>query len=123
MPDPRHDLGLAAEAATVGWLHRFGWRVVAQRARARGIGEIDVIAVDPRGVLVAIEVRARRSSRTGRPDASLDPRRVLRLRRALVAYVAEHPLPHAGLRVDLVSAEPAGGGGGTWRLRRLPDVG
>jgi putative endonuclease len=122
MADPRHDLGLAAEAATVAWLHRFGWRVVAQRARPRGLGEIDVIAVDPCGVLVAVEVRARRSSRTGGPDASLDPRRVLRLRRALVAYAAEHPLRHAGLRVDLVSAEPAADGGQGWRLRRLPDV-
>lgn len=123
MPDPRHDLGLAAEAATAAWLHRVGWRIVAQRARARGLGEIDVVAVDPRGILVAVEVRARRSSRTGGPDASLDLRRVLRLRRALVAYAAEHALLHAGLRVDLVSAEPHAGGEGTWRLRRLPDVG
>jgi Holliday junction resolvase-like predicted endonuclease len=122
MPDPRHALGLAAEAATADWLARAGWAVLARRARARGAGEIDVVALDPLRTLVAIEVRARRSSRAGSPEATIDGRRVARLRRSLVTFAAEHAITHAGLRVDLVSAEPVAGQPAIWRLRRLPGV-
>ncbi len=122
MPDPRHDLGLAAEAATAAWLTRAGWVVVARRARGPGMGEIDLVAVDPTRTLVAVEVRARRSDRAGSPEASLDGRRVARLRRSLVMFAAEHALAHSGLRVDLVSAAPDGGSSGAWRLRRSPGV-
>ena len=122
MPDPRHDLGLAAEAATAAWLTRAGWVVLARRARGPGTGEIDLVAVDPTRTLVAVEVRARRSDRAGSPEASLDGRRVARLRRSLVTFAAEHPIAHAGLRVDLVSAAPDTAHPGAWRLRRSPGV-
>jgi putative endonuclease len=122
MPDPRHELGLAAEAATTAWLARTGWVIVARRARGPGAGEIDVVAVDPMRTLVAIEVRARRSTRAGSPEASVDGRRVARLRRSLASFAAEHTVAHAGLRVDLVCAEPDSARPGTWRLRRIPDV-
>ena len=122
MPDPRHDLGHAAEAATADWLARAGWVILARRARGRGMGEIDVVAVDPMRTLVAVEVRARRSSRAGSPEASIDGRRVVRLRRSLVTFAADHAIAHLGLRVDLVSAEPDATASNSWRLRRFPGV-
>lgn len=123
MGDPRHALGRLAEAATERWLRDAGWEILARRCRPEGGGEIDIAALDTTGVLVALEVRARRSPRAGTAAASLDGRRIRRLRRSLAAYAATSGRPHRGLRIDLVTVEPAAGLPGAWRLARIPAIG
>jgi putative endonuclease len=123
MADPRHRLGLDTEEAAAAWLSGAGWRVLARRQRSEGGGEVDLVAIDPSGVLVAIEVRARRTSRAGSALESVDARRVARLRRTLVAFARASSEPSQCLRVDLVAAEPDAGRPGLWRLRRLPGIG
>ena len=121
MGDPRHVLGLAAEAAVATWLADAGWRILERRARSPTGGEVDLLAIDADAVLVAVEVRARRSARAGRAAESVDRRRVGRLRRTLASVSASAP-PHRGLRVDLVTVEPVSGLPGRWRVRRLPGL-
>ena len=123
MTDPRHALGLAAEDATAEWLAANGWRVVSRRHRGSGGGEVDLIAIDPGDILVALEVRARRSRRAGDAAASVDARRVARLRRTLASVAGSGSTPHRGLRVDLVTAEPVAGQAGRWRLLRFAGIG
>jgi Holliday junction resolvase-like predicted endonuclease len=125
MTDRPHALGLVAEAATDRWLRAAGWTVVGLRLRPRvaGGGEIDIVALDPTGILVAIEVRARTSRRTGQAALSVDGRRVARLRRSLAAVGAAAGVPHRGLRVDLVACEPVPDLPGRWRLERVPGIG
>ena len=122
MANPHHALGMSAERAVAGWLTDAGWRIIAQRARSPGGGEVDLLAIDPRSTLVAVEVRARRTRRTGEAAMTVDPRRVARLRRTLVAHAAANGVPHRSLRVDLVAVEPATAVG-RWRLVRLPGIG
>lgn len=121
MGDPRHDLGRAAEDAVAAWLGREGWRILGRRVRSPHGGEVDLVALDPIGVLVAVEVRARRHARSGPAAASVDGRRVARLQRTLAAIAPGAP-PHAELRVDLVTAEPIADDPGHWWLRRLPGI-
>lgn len=123
MTNPRHALGLAAEELVAAWLTRLGWRVIARRHRSPGGGEVDLVALDPTRVLVAVEVRARRSARTGGAAISVDRRRIRRLARTLAAVAASNGVPHAGLRIDLVTVEPAAADDGQWRLARIADVG
>ena len=122
MGDPRHDLGLAAEAAVAAWLTDAGWRIVERRARSAMGGEVDIVAIDPQGTLVAVEVRARRTRRAGEAALTVDRRRVMRLRRTLASIAADRRRGHRALRVDLVSVEPAGQPG-RWRLVRVPSIG
>ena len=122
MSDPRHALGLAAEAAVADWLEAAGWTLLARRVRSADGGEVDILALDRDDVLVAVEVRARRSRRTGAAVATLDRRRINRLRRTLAACGAATHVPHRGLRIDLVSAEPMPVPPTRWRLRRIPGV-
>ena len=122
MGDPRHDLGLAAEAAVAAWLTDAGWRIVERRARSPTGGEVDLVALDPDLALVAIEVRARQSRRAGEAAMTVDRRRVARLGRTLAAIAAGGGFGHRALRVDLVSVEPAGQPG-RWRLVRVPAIG
>ena len=122
MGDPRHILGLRAEAAVAGWLTDAGWQIVGRRVRSGAWGEVDIVALDPDLTLVAIEVRARRSARAGRAAMTVDAARVARLRRTLVAVAARRDHGHWALRVDLVTVEPSGVPG-RWRLVRLPGIG
>lgn len=121
MTDPRHALGSGAETAVGDWLEACGWRVVGRRVRSAAGGEVDLVAIDPADVLVAVEVRARRSARAGRAGLSVDARRVARLRRTLVATAVASGIEHFGLRVDLVTVEPDFAG--SWRVTRLPGIG
>jgi putative endonuclease len=122
MGDPRHDLGLSAEEAVARWLTGAGWRVVERRARSPTGGEVDIVAIDPERTLVAVEVRARHTTRAGAAALSVDRRRVMRLERTLAAIASHGRLGHRALRVDLVTVEPAGQAG-RWRLMRIPALG
>jgi putative endonuclease len=114
MTDPRHDLGLRAESLVAQRLAQSGWSILARRWKVSE-GELDLVALDPLGTLVGVEVRGRRSSRAGSAAESVDRRHLARLRAALVRYAASEPVTHRGLRVDLVAldARPSG-----WRMVR-----
>lgn len=121
MGDPRHVLGHVAEETVASWLAAAGWQVLDRRIRAGGGGEVDLIAIDRRRMLVAVEVRARRSDRTGAAATTVDQRRIRRLEGTLVAYASTRAVPHRGLRVDLVTVEPAAPG--RWLVRRIAGIG
>ena len=123
MGDPRHDLGFAAEELVAAWLEGAGWQVLARRVRSSGGGEVDLVGLDPDRVLVAVEVRARRTSRAGTGAETIDARRTARSGRTLAAFAARVAPGHRGLRVDLVSVMPEPGTATRWRLRRIPGVG
>ena len=122
MADARHALGLAVEAAVAAWLERAGWTVLARRTRSTAGGEVDIVAIDREAFLVAIEVRGRRTARTGVAATTVDRRRVGRLRRTLASVAESTRTPHRGLRVDLVAAEPIPGPARAWRLSRIPGI-
>jgi putative endonuclease len=118
--DPRHTLGRAAERAVATWLTAHDWEILEQRHRTDA-GEIDLVALDSRRCLVAVEVRLRRSARAGSPLESVSPRHLRRVRAALTAYARASSVRHTGTRVDLVSLMPATEPG-TWRMTRLPGI-
>ena len=124
MGDPRHTLGMVAEQAVAAWLEASGWQLLGRRVRAPGGGEVDIVAVDPDGVLVGVEVRARRTQRTGIGTETITAERVRRAGRTVAAFAAASGVSHGGLRMDLVSVMPAPGrSAGHWRLRRIPGIG
>ena len=104
MTDPRHALGLKAEAMVAERLRAQGWRIVVRRWRVSE-GELDLVAIDPSGTLVGVEVRGRSSARSGSAVESVDARHLARLRAALVRYAVSDPRPHRELRVDLVAVD------------------
>ena len=88
MAAPQQRLGRRAEETTAAWLSSRGWHVLERRWRSAS-GEIDLVCLDPDGTLVGVEVKLRRTSRSGGPEEALDARRVVRLRRALADYAAQ----------------------------------
>ena len=114
MPDPRHALGERAEDAAAAWLTSRGWTILARRWRCPD-GELDIVAQDPDGVLVGVEVKVRRTGRAGSPVETIDQRRLRRLRAALGRFASGSPhAARSGLRVDLAAVHADGLG--RWRL-------
>jgi putative endonuclease len=95
-------------------LEALGWRIAARRWKVSE-GELDLVAVDPAGVLVGVEVRSRHSARLGTAVESVDRRRIGRLRAALVRYAVAEAVSSRELRVDLVAVDRTASG---WRMTR-----
>ena len=101
--------GRAAEEAAARYLAARGWRILARNIRRR-VGEVDLLALDPAGVLVFVEVRARRrgggESGRSRAASSVDRRKQERLVRAARAILAAQPrLQGLPARFDVVAVE------------------
>lgn len=118
MTDPRHALGLRVEAIVAERLAMMGWQILARRWKVAE-GELDLVAVDPIGTLVGLEVRSRSTARSGSALESVDRRHLARLRAALVRYAIREPFLHRDLRVDLVAVDRTASG---WRIARHPGI-
>jgi putative endonuclease len=112
-------LGQRGEELAAAWLVSRGWRVAARRWRTSA-GELDLVAIDPGGALVAVEVKLRGSSRAGAPAEAVDRRRLLRLRAALGQFREAEQVMGRELRIDLVAISRAPEGG--WRLEHHPAI-
>jgi putative endonuclease len=108
MTAARQELGRGAEALASERLERTGARVIVRNARATEVrGEIDLIALD-RGVLVFVEVKARRTGSLAgpeRPALAVTPRKRAKLRSLALAWLRDNDgrvPPHRALRFDVI---------------------
>jgi putative endonuclease len=94
-------------------LGAYGERLAAQHLVAQGLvvldrnwrcqaGEIDLVLRDG-DVLVVCEVKTRTSMVCGSPHEAITPVKLARLRRLAAAWIHEHDVHAADLRIDLVA--------------------
>jgi putative endonuclease len=99
----RREVGALGESIAAAHLKRLGYTISERNFRTRE-GEIDIIA-EKDGVLVFVEVRARRSRACGTPEESITPRKKERLISLADAYMeGRDGLPDAW-RIDVVALE------------------
>lgn len=98
---PRQRVGAAGEAAAVAHLEFSGLRVVARDWRCR-LGQLDIVCEEA-GVLVAVEVKARRSDRFGLPQEAVDRRKQAKLRSLLDAFRLARGRRDQPCRIDVVA--------------------
>jgi putative endonuclease len=109
-PQPRHP----SERRAARWYRLRGYRILDTNCWLAG-AEIDVVARRGR-VVVFCEVKSKSGERFGDPLEMVDARKVARVRRAAVAWLARHPeLAGLDVRFDVI-AERAG------KLEQLPDA-
>jgi putative endonuclease len=102
------ELGHFGEAWAAGYLTRLGFEVVDRNVRYRG-GEIDLVARD-RAELVFVEVKCRRTSVYGPPEASITRKRYEHMALAVAEYLSEKQLDPASYRIDVIALVVDGGG-------------
>ena len=99
--------GRRSEYAAIALLLCKGYRILGRRVRTP-MGEIDLVAQSPRGLVCFIEVKARTEPLTA--AQSLGERQKARIARAATLYLSQRPkLAKQGVRFDIVAVAP-----GTW---------
>lgn len=96
--------GRRSEIFAIALLTLKGYRILARRLHTP-LGEIDLVAKSPTGLICFIEVKAR-------PDAllaaqSLSDKQKARIGRAAMHYLAKRPnLARKGMRFDIIAVAP-----------------
>lgn len=108
--DSRIQRGAAAEQAAADYLAARDHRILLRNYRCR-MGELDVVAISPEGILVVAEVRLRSRQDYGGGAASVDHRKQQRLQRASLHLLATHPRWSGyPMRFDVLDLRPAAAG-------------
>lgn len=97
----RARVGAAGEAIALATLQAGGLRLIARDWRCR-LGQLDLVCEDE-GVLVAVEVKARRGVGFGLPQEAVDRRKQAKLRSLLDAYRVSTGRWEQPCRIDVVA--------------------
>lgn len=93
--------GRYSESLAAALLRLKFYRILGRRVKTR-VGEVDIIARSPGGVLCFIEVKLRNVE--GRAAESIGTLQRQRIARAAEAYLAAHPrLGEGGIRFDVIT--------------------
>jgi putative endonuclease len=95
--DRRLELGRRGEEAAAQWYSRAGYEIVDRNWRCSD-GEIDLVAVDPGGVIVFCEVKTRSSTAFGSPEEAVTATKQRRLRRLAARWLSQRRTPGPPLR-------------------------
>ena len=83
------DLGRKGEEAAARCLERKGYEILERNWRCR-FGEADIIARDPSGTIVFVEVKTRRTVKTGLPEEAVSRSKRRRYENIALEYMAKH---------------------------------
>ncbi|MEN8181209.1 MAG: YraN family protein [Myxococcota bacterium] len=108
-------LGAEGEARAAALLVRRGYRILDRNVRAGGV-ELDLVAARG-GLVVFVEVKARRSDAFGAPEEAVHPRKQARLVRGARAWLRGQPGRFGRARFDVVACRRHPDG--SWQLRHL----
>lgn len=99
----RKQRGKLGEDMAVGMLSEQGYRIIERNWWCRH-GEVDVVTVDPEGILVFVEVRTRASRSCGTPAESVTREKLTRMRRVAGEWLREHRSSvFERIRLDLIA--------------------
>lgn len=99
--DGRSVFGRRSERMAARHLRLHGYSIIARNFRAAG-AEIDLIAMDG-DTLVFVEVKARRGTSYGTPEAAVDDRKQMRIRRAAEVFTSQNSAAGVAIRFDVVA--------------------
>jgi putative endonuclease len=96
--------GRRSELFAAAFLMLKGYRILGRRVKTK-VGEIDLVARAPSGLVCFIEVKARADGATA--IGSVGPRQQMRIAQAASLYLAARPnLRRRGVRYDVVTVSP-----------------
>jgi len=78
-----------------------GFRLVSRNWR-HGRGELDIVAIDPDGTVVFVEVKSARGIWAGDPGEWITPAKQVRLAKLALAWLVRNESTHRMVRFDAV---------------------
>ncbi len=97
---PSQTFGQSAEDMAEQMLQKKGYRILGRNIRVAG-GELDLIA-DDQGVLVFIEVKARRDQHFGGAAYAISSRKKQQIIKLAACYLSQHSLTNQHCRFDAI---------------------
>ena len=95
------DFGELGESYSCRFLKDKGYEILERNFRTK-YGEIDIIAMDG-NTLVFVEVKARISTKYGRPEEAVTSRKIKNIKRAAEYYILLNSKRPGKFRIDVVS--------------------
>ncbi|RJQ57733.1 MAG: YraN family protein [Desulfobacteraceae bacterium] len=95
--------GEKGESEAVRFLTKNGYRILQQNYRTK-LGEIDIIAKDG-GVIVFVEVKARRSKRYGHPKWAITPKKQRNMSMVALHYLKSTHQMQSRARFDVLTIQ------------------
>jgi putative endonuclease len=105
MSDRRKSFGSWGERQAAAYLEQVGYEILERNAHTP-YGEIDLIArqtAQTGDTMVFVEVKARRNSTYGLPEAAITARKSQHLLASAQAYLLEHPELDGDWRIDVIA--------------------
>lgn len=97
-------LGYHGETLAAQYLQKKGYKILSSNFTVRG-GEIDLVARDPAGVIVFIEVKTRTQGTFGAGEESVTMVKKRRMQRAIGRYLAAWPTADPDCRIDIIDIQ------------------
>lgn len=99
-PD-RKRLGERGEDAAAAYLERAGMTVIERNWRCSA-GEVDIVALDDNAI-VLVEVKTRRSVRSGTPEEAVTPAKCRRYAKLAATYIQSAGVADVTVRFDVIA--------------------
>ena len=106
MLNSRQIFGRKSESLAVKHLKKQGYKIIEQNYRTK-MGEIDIIAKH-KGVIIFVEVKARRSDRFGDPKWAVTYKKQRKISMAALQYLKDTEQTNTRARFDVVSINSSG---------------
>jgi len=106
MLNSRQIFGKKSESLAVKYLKKRGYKILEQNYRSQ-TGEIDIIAKH-KGVIVFVEVKARRSDRFGNPKWAVTYTKQRKISMTALHYLKATNQSNSRARFDVVSIDSSG---------------
>lgn len=91
--------GNLGERIAISYLLKNNYQIITCHYQKKS-GEIDVVAVDPEGVLVFFEVKARGGNRFGLPEEAITPVKIQKLIKTAMWFMKEKKIENQKFRFD-----------------------
>ena len=101
MLNQRQQFGKESESLAVRYLKKNGYKILEQNYRNK-LGEIDIIAKE-KGVLVFVEVKARKTLFYGSPKWAVTPKKQRKISMVALYYLKSTKQTHVKARFDVVA--------------------
>lgn len=99
------ETGNKGEEKAAVFLEGEGYRILERNVR-RQTGEIDIIARDPQGEVVFVEVKTRNNRQFGLPEEAVNRQKMEKITKTALLWVQSYSKNDIMWRIDIISVEP-----------------
>jgi len=96
------NIGRQGEDLACKYLEKIGYKILERNIHFSRYCELDIIALDKKNSLIAIEVKTRKTDICGEPLEAITTKKYKNIKLGLYSYLQKHP-EYKNFRIDAIS--------------------